>query len=108
VFFLAEDGKTFLNVFRLIYSGAIVSSSALALPLGLRLKGRRDEEDENDATLKPEDLDEATLNTWLTQVEGRINSSMPNKDRPNKDRKAGQVIVYRYVRLGGETPEQNR
>ena len=106
VFFLAEDGKTFLNVFRLIYSGAIVSSSALALPLGLRLKGRRDEEDENDATLKPEDLDEATLNTWLTQVEGRINSSMPNKDRPNKDRKAGQVIVYRYVRLGGETPEQ--
>jgi hypothetical protein len=101
VLFLAEDGKTFLNVFRLIYSGAIGSSSALALPLGLRLNGRTDQKDENDATLKPGDLDEATLNTWLTQVEGRINNSMPNKDR-----KAGQVIVYRYVGLGSETPEQ--
>ncbi|HAX77079.1 MAG TPA: hypothetical protein DCY88_14890 [Cyanobacteria bacterium UBA11372] len=96
--FLAEDGKTFLNVLRVFYAEPLKIDEEtngtlpylnIKAPLGVRLQGREDEKSYQPLDLEQLDFtSKELLETWLRNIQHRLNRQLVS----------GRVVIYQYNR----------
>jgi peptidoglycan hydrolase-like protein with peptidoglycan-binding domain len=106
--FLAEDGKTFLNVLRVFYAEPLKFDEEtngtlpylyLKAPLGVRLQGREDEKSDQPLDLKQLDFtSKELLETWLRNIQYRLNRQFV----------PGSVVIYQYNAADAERTERSR